>query len=380
MHILIANTVLWKKGNIGYRYGKILDELNSRNIPHLVFARSSIKRRKEIYTLGIFSNVPRVFNAWRIYVNRKFNHRIFDCLLFEGIFIVYFLPILFVYLNRHDSKDEERSVLLQEFSPAIIGIFKIFGFKVVLDTPIAPNSYAKKFIQEYGENRGISFNAPMNKRELRSFQKVDEILVPSDFVYSEISDLVPDKPIHTVYFGTNIGLSKIERCAKSENIKFCFAGVINKRKGIEYLLQAWLELDSGNCELHLCGRVYPEIRKILSQTGYENVVCPGFVDTTEYFNECDVYVFPSLLEGSSKSIYEAMSAGLPVICTTESGSIVRDGIDGYIVEKCDVSALKQKMQCFIDRPHSISRMGKSARQKVEEYSWDKYANEVIRVL
>ena len=41
-----------------------------------------------------------------------------------------------------------------------------------------------------------------------------------------------------------------------------------------------------------------------SKYNLKNIITPGFINTRKYFTKCDVYVFPSLLEGSSKSIYD----------------------------------------------------------------------------
>ena len=56
------------------------------------------------------------------------------------------------------------------------------------------------------------------------------------------------------------------------------------------------------------------------------------------FQSGDVFVYPSLHEGSAIATYEALASGLPVITTRNSGSVVRDGIDGFIVPIRDVDA------------------------------------------
>jgi len=51
----------------------------------------------------------------------------------------------------------------------------------------------------------------------------------------------------------------------------------------------------------------------------------------ELYKWADVFVLPSICEGSAMVTYEALSSGLPVITTPNSGSIVRNGIDGLII-------------------------------------------------
>ena len=52
------------------------------------------------------------------------------------------------------------------------------------------------------------------------------------------------------------------------------------------------------------------------------------------------------MEGSSKSIYEAMNRSLPIICTYESGSIVTDNKEGFIIEKMDSKSIIKKNVVF----------------------------------
>ena len=131
-----------------------------------------------------------------------------------------------------------------------------------------------------------------------------------------------------------------------------------------------------NDRLHLCGRLYPEIKQLISNSR-RGVILPGFVNTVEYFKKCDVYVFPSLLEGSSKSVYEAMSMSLPCIVTPNSGSIVQDEVDGFIVDVLDSEKLRSKMLSFKNNEKLIKSIGLMAFENVRNYSWERYSNSVV---
>ncbi len=58
----------------------------------------------------------------------------------------------------------------------------------------------------------------------------------------------------------------------------------------------------------------------------------------------DVFVFPSLFEGSAVVTYEALACGLPSIVTAEAGSVVRHGLEGLVVPARDVEALAEAME------------------------------------
>ncbi len=75
-------------------------------------------------------------------------------------------------------------------------------------------------------------------------------------------------------------------------------------------------------------------------------------------------LLPSLCEGSATAVYEALAAGLPVICTPNTGSVVRHGIDGYIVPIRDVHETAQILRQLADNPALLARMSESARERV----------------
>ena len=66
---------------------------------------------------------------------------------------------------------------------------------------------------------------------------------------------------------------------------------------------------------------------------------------------------------------EAMACGLPVIATPNSGTVVRDGVDGFLVQPRDIESLKEKIRFFYDNPHRIITMGDNARKRAEQYTW-----------
>ncbi len=68
------------------------------------------------------------------------------------------------------------------------------------------------------------------------------------------------------------------------------------------------------------------------------------------YRGADIFVYPSLHEGSALAIGEALASGLPVITTANAGSVVRDGEEGYIVPIRDVEALMDRiLTLYLDR-------------------------------
>lgn len=81
----------------------------------------------------------------------------------------------------------------------------------------------------------------------------------------------------------------------------------------------------------------------------------------------DAFCLPSLYEGMSNALLEAMACGLPILATRVSGSldIIRDGIDGILVAPADPVGLGRGLQRLLDS-ETRSRLSQAARQRVVE--------------
>lgn len=185
---------------------------------------------------------------------------------------------------------------------------------------------------------------------------------------------IPADKIVEIPFGVDTNRFRPDVSNKTGPIRFAFSGGVSRRKGIDSLLRVWKRLGLVNAELHLYGRVRTDVARDLK--GTDNVVCHGHVPLSEELPKNHVFVFPSRLEGSAKSVYEALACGLPVITTPNSGSVVRHGIDGLIVDCDDDDGLMQAMiRLYRDEKLRIE-YGSNARARAEKYTWERYARSV----
>src|SRR5208283_4634706 len=102
----------------------------------------------------------------------------------------------------------------------------------------------------------------------------------------------------------------------------------------------------------------------------DNLIITGArTDIPDMLSVMDFFVLPSLLEGMSNSILEAMCAGLPVVASNVGGNpeLVRHGQTGLIFESGSAEALKEKIETLIfDSPRRIS-MGRNAREAAKKH-------------
>jgi glycosyltransferase involved in cell wall biosynthesis len=127
------------------------------------------------------------------------------------------------------------------------------------------------------------------------------------------------------------------------------------------------------------GAVHDEARPHLQKFGRDNIRTVGFVrDPENYLNQGSVYVFPSQWEGSAKTVYEAAACGLPAITTREAGDVIRDGIEGIIVQPGDVNAIAAALEHLYRHPETVAQMGAAARKRVvENFTWNHYRTRLL---
>jgi glycosyltransferase involved in cell wall biosynthesis len=153
-----------------------------------------------------------------------------------------------------------------------------------------------------------------------------------------------------------------------------FLGLIGDRKGVFDLLPAFrhaLRVVPG-ARLVIAGNGDVErARRVSEQLAIgQQVELPGWVegDAKEaLLDAADVYVLPSYNENLPVSMIEAMARGLPVLTTRAGGipELVRDGIDGILVDAGDVTAIASGLVELLTDDALRSRLGASARARVE---------------
>jgi glycosyltransferase involved in cell wall biosynthesis len=381
MNILhCVNSFVNKPGNIGVRTGRILNALHLDKGQVTCICRGAQSQSEDVnyIEMGVLGHLPRILNAIRIYIAPGYDHRPADIALFEW-FAMRHLPRVLV------SSPGKKIAHVWDSCPQLISHLKQAGYYVLLDIPMAPSAYVRRLHQE-GKAKFLPEYPRSVQREELAYVQADMLLAPSSFVKQELCLAGVDaRKIRVQEFGcdfpeiSNKVMDARQGRRDARSLKFCFAGNINRRKGINELLSAFSDPVFSNDQLHLCGRVYPEIRDSLAKACKGEMVMPGFISVQEYFKNCDIFVFPSWMEGSAKSVYEAMASGMPVITTESAGSVVRDGIDGFIVAAGDVESLKARMCWFKDNPGAMRTMGESARNRVKEFTWLRYAEGIIQI-
>ena len=104
-------------------------------------------------------------------------------------------------------------------------------------------------------------------------------------------------------------------------------------------------------------------------------------ELNSYLNKSDIFILPSYLESWGMVVIEAMSTGLPVIVTENTGA--KDAVIqgcGKIIAAGDINALKNCINFFYENRTELETMGKKARQQALNFEWNNYYYQINTVI
>jgi len=160
-------------------------------------------------------------------------------------------------------------------------------------------------------------------------------------------------------------------------LRVLVVGEVSLRKGAPYVLAA-ARATKGLAEFWWCGRVGvppAAARELQEHIGLRGVITRP--EMVEHYAWADVFLLPSICEGSATVCYEALAAGLPVITTENAGSVVRDGIEGFIVPLRDSSAIVERLERLHGDRELWESMSRAALERASEFTLDKYGERLL---
>ena len=132
------------------------------------------------------------------------------------------------------------------------------------------------------------------------------------------------------------------------------------------------------------GSLREEAQKLLQKANAEGLAwLPGERDDIpDMMRGFDLFVLPSLREGISNTILEAMASGLPVVATRVGGNpeLVVEGETGMLVPPSDPAAMAKAVRTYLNHPELLKAHGQAGRRRVEqEFSMEKMVNGYMEV-
>jgi len=170
-------------------------------------------------------------------------------------------------------------------------------------------------------------------------------------------------------------------------VQFLFLGRMCQTKGTYDLVNAFAALPDAvraRSRLTLAGDGDIEaIRKLAEPFGEQVRVLP-WIDRSErerLLAQSDVFVLPSYQEGVPMALLEAMAAGLPAIVTPVGGipDVLRNGVEGLMVEPARVRELSAAMARLVDHDGERTAYGRRAHERARSYDVHGYARSLAEI-
>jgi hypothetical protein len=179
-------------------------------------------------------------------------------------------------------------------------------------------------------------------REREEHALADLIICGSQFVVNCLPEHLRSKSI-VVPYGVDSRFQWSSRKRSGGPLRVLTVGAVGLRKGAPYTVAAAITL-KGQAVFRMIGKVHlsePMARDVASHVELLGEVPRS--DICAHYQWADVLLLPSICEGSATVVYEALATGLPVICTPNVGSIVRDGMDGFVIETGSSEAIVEAL-------------------------------------
>ena len=235
-----------------------------------------------------------------------------------------------------------------------------------------------------------------NRTFLKFILKVSKVIIITQKNYINSSQFLKKfkNKIKVIPCGVDTEKFYYLNLQKKDNLKrIFFLSVLDdyhRYKGLDYLLKAFTKVVEKRKDVLLVvggeGILCKEYKKEAEDLGISQYV--NFVgripeeEMNRYFNECDVFVLPSVSseqEGFGIVALEAMACAKPVVVTDIVGVAkeVKEHGTGRVVPPRDVEVLTCSIQEVLDNSILAIQMGKKGRELIEmKFSWEKIARDI----
>lgn len=292
--------------------------------------------------------------------------------------------------------------LVREESPDIIITYLFHAdmlgrlFLRMAHTPVIPFLRTTYNHQKYFIARILEWlTKPLVKQYLANSEAVKDFYTQHIGVNPKKITVIPNG-INVAYFDSlipNLELKTSLMIPAENSVIICVAN-LHINKGHSYLLEAFEKLyqEDPNIQLLLVGDgvEYSNLKKqIQKYTSRNNILFLGRrSDVPELLMISDLFVLPTLFEGQSNAILEAMASGLPIITTDipENKVFLKDTVSGILVPPKDSSLLYQALQKSYQDPIMRTMLSKEARKIIDNSfslekilaRWENTLNTVIK--
>jgi glycosyltransferase involved in cell wall biosynthesis len=267
------------------------------------------------------------------------------------------------------------------------------GIRCYYDLPIAYWETAQRLLHEEAKRLpnweptlgGTRDSTTKLERKAEEMELAEVVICPSQFVADSLPEAARSKKqIVVAPFGSPItSAEKQFHQTPGSKLRVLFAGSMTQRKGLGDLFAAMRQLKRNDVELVVMGSPQASIefyRQEFNGFSYE----PGrpHAQVLGLMRSCDVFCLPSIVEGRALVMQEAMSQGLPLIITPNTGGedLIEEGLTGFLVPIRQPEAIAQKIEWFANHRELLPEMGRAAQIKASQLTWKSYEKQIFQAV
>lgn len=269
---------------------------------------------------------------------------------------------------------------------------RTLGLQRVYDLPIAYWELGRRLQQEEAERLpawaptlggGLLDSPAKLERKTQELDLADLVVVASHFVRDSLPASAAQKAVVMSPFGSppvwTGGWSDAALDA-GRPMRVLFAGSMGQRKGLGDLLQAMRLLGGENIELVVMGSPMADLDFYHREyAGFTHEKGRPHAEVLALMRSCDVFCLPSIVEGRALVMQEAMSQGLPVVITPNTGGadLVVEGETGFLVPIRSPEQIAARLAWLNQHRPELVAMKDKAAQHAAGYSWKRYGEVVV---
>ncbi len=263
------------------------------------------------------------------------------------------------------------------------------GMRVLTDHSIAHPAFMDEVLGEEHRRHGLPFKPTAGdglwSRVLLDCHEADRLLVNSDFVKRTFIEkgFVAER-IDVAYLGVREQFYSVKsEYSITGPVRLLFTGNFDIRKGVATLLDSIRILRTGGLDVRL--RLIGNLQNptFLRESDWEFFTHTPFVPPAELIpalGESDMFVFPTLIEGSSRSAMEAAAAGLPIITTRNCGLPLEEGNEVVFVPLSDSHSLAETIARLSSDEPLRRALGQNAATVIQRsYTWHGYGQRLQQI-
>jgi glycosyltransferase involved in cell wall biosynthesis len=258
------------------------------------------------------------------------------------------------------------------------------GIPVVREAPNTHTAHAFEVVRREHDALGLplakgqthAFNRAVLELEEAEYAAADLLLVPSPLAEKTFvaHGVRPERiALHEYGYEPERFRPRPARTGDRRPLTVLFAARCEPRKGLHLALRAWHDsgLPARGARLIVCGEFVPGYREIVEPLfNHASVEQRGFVDDLEaVMRDADVFLLPSIEEGSALVTYAAQGCGCVPVVSDAAGARCEHMRDGLVHEAGDVAELARHLRAVDQDRALLERLSRRTLARARELTW-----------